>query len=274
MYTHFGDYMNKVKIYFCLFLFIISFLYVGELFNKVNIFDYLMGNNKTILSNSINNNFNDSKQVFEENNESSINDTSPIVYFYNTHDTEEYKSNVYNITPNVKTVSQMLREELEEDNIYSVVEEQSIKKGLDKLGYDYSGTYEISLNYLKEKKEKYDTLKYYFDIHRDSVKGENSRTTIDGKSYAKIMFLIGKNHDNYKKNVSNVKIMEEYLNKHYKGILRSTYYQPLYAYNQDYAETMFLVEFGGVDNTLEELYNSAVALADAINYYIGGDYEE
>ena len=55
MYTHFGDYMNKVKIYFCLFLFIISFLYVGELFNKVNIFDYLMGNNKTILSNSINN---------------------------------------------------------------------------------------------------------------------------------------------------------------------------------------------------------------------------
>jgi len=168
----------------------------------------------------------------------------------------------------------MLKEELLEDEIISIVEENSIKKGLDKYNYDYSGSYEISLKYLKEKKKKYKTLKYYFDIHRDSVKGEYSRVTINNKSYAKVMFLVGKNHSKYKENVKNIKIMEEYLNKHYKGILRNTYYQPLYAYNQDYSNTMFLIEVGGVDNTLEELYNSSKALADAISYYVGGEYEK
>lgn len=268
--------MNKVKIYFCLFLFIISFLYVGELFNKINLFDYLTRGERSILSSSINNTFKDYKEVSEtlNNKSNSLKDESPIVYFYNTHETEEYKSGIHGITPTVKTVSHMLYENLKEDKIYSIVEANSIKKGLDKYGYDYSGTYEISLNYLKEKKKKYKTLNYFFDIHRDSVKGENSRIKINGKSYAKIMFLIGKNHDNYKKNVSNVKKMESYLDKHYSGILRDTYYQPLYAYNQDYAETMFLVEFGGVDNTLEELYNSSVALGDAISYFVGGKNEK
>ena len=62
--------------------------------------------------------------------------------------------------------------------------------------------------------------------------------------------------------------LEKYLNKHYKGLLRSTYYQPNSTFYQDYDSNMFLVELGGPDNTLEEIYNSAVALSKAIKYYV------
>lgn len=168
----------------------------------------------------------------------------------------------------------MLKEELLEDSIYSLVESGSIKKGLDKYGYDYSYSYRISLEYLKEKREKFSSLSYFFDIHRDSVKGKASRVTINNKSYAKVMFLIGKNHKDYKENVKNVKIMESYLKEKYPNLLRETYYQPLYSYNQEYDSNMFLVEVGGTDNTLEELYNTSIALGDAISYYVGGSYEK
>lgn len=242
-----------------------------------------MSDNKTsIILNTVinsnlskeNNNFVNKDKMVSKQELTYENAKLPIIYLYNTHQTEEYKSNVYNITPTVVTVSEILKEELFEDELYSIVEEDSIKKGLDKYGYDYSYSYRISLEYLKNKKEKYPSLKYYFDIHRDSVKGKASKITIDNKIYAKVMFLVGQNHEKYKDNVKNIKIMEDYLEEHYPGILKNTYYQPLYSYNQEYDSNMFLVELGGPDNTLEEIYNTSVALADAISYYVKGDKNE
>ena len=199
---------------------------------------------------------------------------NPVVYLYNTHQTEEYASNAYNITPSVITVSNMLKEELESSDIYSIVEMRSVVKDLKKSGKDYSHTYTITLGYLKDQKKKYPTLKYYFDIHRDSVTGSASKITINGKKYARAMFLLGKNNPNYMKNEANIKIMMNYLNKNYKNLMRNVYNQPLYAYNQDYDEQLFLIEVGGPDNTLEELYNTSVALGEAISYYIREDSNE
>ena len=46
----------------------------------------------------------------------------------------------------------------------------------------------------------YKSINYIFDIHRDSVSGDLSRVKINDKSYAKIMFLVGKKNSNYKEN--------------------------------------------------------------------------
>lgn len=257
--------MNKVKIHFCLFLFLLSFIYLYDNLKKIDLFNLFNDSSIEITSSILDTSFSENKK---ENYKKLLNNTEkPLVYFYNTHQTEEYKSSDYNIAPTVVTVSQMLKEKLKEEGINSIVEESSIKKGLDKYNYDYSGSYAISMMYLKNKKSKNPSLKYYFDIHRDSVKGRSSRVMIKNKSHAKIMFLVGKNHENYKQNVNNIKIMEDYLNKYYKGILRETYYQPLYSYNQEYNQNLFLIEIGGVDNTLEELYNTSLALGEAISYY-------
>ncbi len=44
-------------------------------------------------------------------------------------------------------------------------------------------------------------------------------------------------------------------------------------YNQDLTERALLIEFGGVDNDLTELYNSAEALADVFSEYYWGESE-
>lgn len=295
-YNCFGDLcMNKVKLSFCLFLFVISFLYVGDLVKGVNVLDFLLAKDKKTLTISAltNTNFRDpvsvldvpggaiSKDVDKDyvkdvngagklnkvKEEKEVNE-SPIIYFFNTHQTEEYASSAYNITPTVKTVSDILKDELGELGISTLVENRSITKEVKRRGLDYTGTYTVSFEYLQERKKENPSLEYFFDMHRDSVTGDASRTIIDGKKYARLMFLVGTKNDNYRYNVKNLKIMEEYLNKYYPGLLRDTYYQKHSAFNQFYSTKMFLVELGGPDNTLEEIYNTSVALSKAIKYYV------
>ena len=274
--------MNKTKTIFCLFLFGLSFLYAKDLSNN-DIVDFIVKDNKTIpviekLSNKRITNpvsFLDLKNktiIKKENiNQTKSEKQLPTVYIFNTHQKEEYAKNAYNITPTVVTVSNILKDELHELGINSLVETKDVIKEVNKRGYDYSGTYTVSFENLKLRKKQNSSLEYYFDMHRDSVTGNVARTTIKNKKYATIMFLIGANHENYHKNLKNVKIMEKYLKKNYPGLVRETYIQKNWTYNQWYSSKMFLVELGGPDNTLEEIYNTTKALAYSIKHYMEVD---
>ena len=282
--------MNKVKIFFCLFLFILSFFYLGNLLSDIDILSFILTDNKkefvfdTITSNNLKSplkSLEDTNQDEIVNNETFIEKENnnkkmslPLIYIFNTHETEEYAGSIYNITPTVKTVSDILKDELDSLGIASISEGKSVTKEVKKRGLDYTGTYEVSFEYLKIRKKENPTLEYFFDMHRDSVTGNASKITINGKKYAKLMFLIGTKNENYKKNEKNIKIMEGYLNKHYPGLLRNTYYQKHSAFNQFYSEKMFLIELGGTDNTLEEIYNTTVSLSKAIKYYVEESYEK
>lgn len=273
--------MNRVKILFCLFLLVLSLIYVCDYFKKIDIISFLLSDDKksivlsSVTSNNVNTKFSSSTNISnkrlikkeEVNNETNI-ALDPIVYIYNTHETEEYKSSFYNITPTVKTVSNIMKDELLKLNINSIIETKSVQKEVNKRGLDYPETYTVSLEYLKARRGKNPSLKYFFDMHRDSVVGDVARVSINNKKYATIMFLVGTKNQYYKRNLKGIRVMEKYLNKHYKGLLRSTYYQPNSTFYQDYDSNMFLVELGGPDNTLEEIYNSAVALSKAIKYYV------
>ena len=72
--------MNKVKIGFCLFLFFLSFLYMGELLGNIDLFNFLISDNKSdsLLKTTLNNNFRNSSSalevmetIFEENDNNS-----------------------------------------------------------------------------------------------------------------------------------------------------------------------------------------------------------
>lgn len=189
--------------------------------------------------------------------------SKPIVYIYNTHQTEAYQMTAYNISPTTFTASHMLSDELKTLGISSIVEEKDIMKEVNKRGLPYEGTYDITRECFIANKNKNKSLKYFFDVHRDSLAREVSVATIGGKSYAKMMFLVGKKNPNYKKNLGYIKKMEAYINKNYKGLLRETYYKN-YIYNQDLSERAFLIELGGQHNTLEEVYNSVKVLAEVI----------
>ena len=81
------------------------------------------------------------------------------------------------------------------------------------------------------------------------------------------MFVIGKNHKNYKFNydlVSNLnKIIKNINNKLSRGI----YVKENSAFNQDLDKNVLLIEIGGVENTMEEVNNTLNVLCDVLEYY-------
>ncbi len=204
-----------------------------------------------------------------EQNASNLN-SAPTIYIYNTHQTEEYSAGSlknYNITPTVYMAANMLKKGLDNYGISSLVEDENIKDVLRENNWSYNESYYASKLWLERAKQNNSSLKYFIDLHRDSV---SLTTTINDKKYAKMMFVIGMNHDNYEKNEELVLKLNEYLKNNYDGLMRDIFYGKRSQYNQDFNENTFLVEIGGPENTIDEINNSTLALADALAHVIGG----
>ena len=199
--------------------------------------------------------------------ENTSDEYNPIIYIYNTHETEKYKSEFksdYSITPDVKLASYILKDYLNDYKIDSYIETKSTIDYVKKNNLSYSDTYNASRKYLKEIMKKYD-FKILIDLHRDSI---SKTLTKDNKKYAKIMFVIGTNHKNYKNNLKLAESLNKYIEKNCKGISRGVLKKPNSKFNQDLNNNIILIEVGGIDNTLEEINNTIYILAKSINDYI------
>ena len=201
----------------------------------------------------------------------------PIIYLYNTHQLENYSNKdleIYGITPNVQMASYVLREKLNSLGIPTIVEESNMSDILDKNSWDYSYSYQASRQLLVEKLNNYKSLKYLIDIHRDSISKNLSTVTINNKSYAKVLFVIGLDHDNWQPNYNFANDLNNLINQNYnglsRGILKKTGPNVNGVYNQDVSNNCILIEIGGVDNTIEEVYNTMDALSTILYKYIKG----
>lgn len=196
----------------------------------------------------------------------------PLIYIYNTHQTEEYAPGSlknYNITPTVYMAANILKENLRENGINAIVEDSSLQKGLSERGLNYNSAYTLSYEWLTSAKERYPSVKYFIDLHRDSV---SASTTINNYSYAKMMFVIGMNHDNYKKNEELMLKLNEFLNRGYKGLMREPFYGKNSRYNQHFNENVMLIEIGGPESTISEVSLSVKAFAESLSNLLGEDY--
>ena len=130
--------------------------------------------------------------------------SKPIIYLYNTHQLENYNNknlSIYNITPNVLMASYILKEKLNKNGISTIVEDTNLSEFLNLNHWNYASSYKATRMLLLEKMNKYDSLKYFIDIHRDSVNRNSTTVTINNKTYAKILFVIGLEHKNYEYNL-------------------------------------------------------------------------
>ena len=199
----------------------------------------------------------------------------PIIYLYNTHQLENYNSDnldIYGITPNVQMASYVLRELLKKKGIESIVEEANMSKMLEERKWDYSYSYKASGELINSAMNKYSSLKYFIDIHRDSVGKNISTVTIGGKDYAKVLFIIGLDHSNWQVNYNFASKLNNLVNDSYnglsRGILKKTGMNVNGIYNQDVSPNCILIEVGGVDNTSQEVYNTMEVIADVLDKYI------
>ena len=136
---------------------------------------------------------------------------------------------------------------------------------MNNLGYSYNQAYSVSRTWLEKLNNK--NLDLYIDLHRDSLSYELSNVVLDDKDYAKIMFVVGTNHD-YSNNIKVVNGLIENIESINKSISRGIFTRN-YIYNQDYSGNAVLIELGGPESTYESISNSLDVLALAIKNYLG-----
>lgn len=196
---------------------------------------------------------------------------TPLIYIYNSHQTEEYTPSSfveYSVMPTVQMNNYILEEKLEEANYNTIVEEKSIKQVLNEHGWNYAGSYNASRIFLEEAKDTYPTLKYFIDVHRDSLPKERTTVTIDNKNFASILFLIGLENPNYSENLAFTEKINEKINEKYpalsKGIYKKEGEGVNGVYNQDFSPFTILVEMGGPENTIDEILNTSLAFSECL----------
>ncbi|WP_163537803.1 stage II sporulation protein P [Gracilibacillus sp. YIM 98692] len=199
-----------------------------------------------------------------------------VVFIYNTHNRESFlpylpktdnPNDAFHQEVNITKVSERLAQDLERNGIGSQVDNTDIGSILVENDWDYSShSYRASKDVVEAAMADNQDINYVFDLHRDSMRKDITTKEINGKSYAKLMFVIGGNNPNYEKNYQLAAKLHEKIEEKYPGLSRGV---EMYdgpgrngIYNQDVSDNALTVEFGGVDNTMEELFNTSEAFAE------------
>ncbi|MFD2446125.1 stage II sporulation protein P [Bacillus sp. CGMCC 1.16607] len=203
-----------------------------------------------------------------------------VVFVYFTHNRESYlpylkgetdPNRAYHSKVNVTKIGDRLKDSLEANGVGTEVSKTDVMGNLNKKKMVFGQAYQESRPVVQTAMSQNRELQYFIDIHRDSHRKDITTTNINGKSYANLAFIIGAEHANYEQNLKLAKELHQRLNKKYPGLSRAvTAKQGKLTngkFNQDLSNKAILIEFGGVDNTFEELYRTADALADIFSEY-------
>ena len=261
------------------FLFDIDFKSPSTILNKELLASGKKNNEIDIMHDDDYSNMEELKKIssyIEDPNPVDIN--NPIIYIYNSHQLENYSNkslDIYGITPNVLMASYILKEKLNTMGLSTVVETTNLTDFLNANGWNHASSYKASRLLILNNKSKYNTLKYFIDIHRDSVSKEVATININNKNYARILFVVGLEHDNYQKNLDNMNALNKLCEKYYPGLSRGIYKKSGPGvngiYNQDINEFTMLIEVGSYTNTIDEVFNTIEALSNILYKYIKGE---
>ncbi|MDM5330951.1 stage II sporulation protein P [Neobacillus sp. CF12] len=198
-----------------------------------------------------------------------------VVHLYFTHNRESYLPYLQGVTDpdlayhsqlNVTKIGDKLKESLEARGIGTSVDKTDIM-GTVKMPVTYRKSGELVQTAMAQNRE----IQYLIDIHRDARRKDKTTPIINGQAYAQLVFVVGGNNPNHEKNEKLATDLHNLLQEKYKGIswgvLKKAGAGSNGVYNQNLSENALLIEFGGVDNTFEEINRSAEALADVFSEY-------
>ncbi len=182
---------------------------------------------------------------------------------------DPYSTRSRNNEENVVAVGAVMADVLEKNGIKVLHHDIAIDTTVD----DYYDSYKASGKVIREMLEKYPSIKYVFDVHRDGLElssGEKAKVIceIDGKRAAQVMTVVGTNslgddHPNWEENLAFAVTLQHRLEDNYTDFCRPINVKRS-TYNQQYSKLSLLLEFGTDGNTLEEAKYSATVLAEEI----------
>ena len=119
---------------------------------------------------------------------------------------------------------------------------------------------------------KYPSVRLFIDLHRDSLSKSKSTVNINGKECAKIMFVVGKEHENYNKNLELANNLNDRITAQYPSLSRGISLKSGSGvngiYNQDLSSNIILLELGGNENNITEVLNTIDIISNIIKEYI------
>jgi stage II sporulation protein P len=189
------------------------------------------------------------------------------VLIYNTHHWESYfpelpkgKKDPSDVKVNVTQLSKYLLEQLEKREV-------GAQTTFD--WYGWNNAYASSRRMVQAVMKQNDQLLYFVDIHRDSLPRNRTTLYIEGKSYARLSFIVGEASKNYEKNLQLAHDLDRKINKICPGLSKGVFTKKRNRttngeYNQSISPNSFLVEVGGEDNSFTEGYRSLDVLAKVL----------
>ncbi|MEK0314839.1 stage II sporulation protein P [Cohnella sp. 56] len=204
------------------------------------------------------------------------------VYIYHTHNRESWKnvatqtngSSIDDPKINITLVGDRLGTALQKRGVSALVADDDITERLALNNLGFSQSYTESRKIVQTAMKTNESLGYFFDIHRDGdVPRKQTTVTLGGKTYARVLFVIGMGNADYKANKQFAEALHERLDKKYPGLSRGVLMKDKAhgdgEYNQSLSPRSMLLEVGGANNTLQESLNTADAFADIFAAYTG-----
>ena len=206
-----------------------------------------------------------------------MDEKEPVVYIYHSHNIESfipevsaqqvYRERAYSDNKNITLVGKELSRALKELQVPAIHDETDVAGILKQRGLYFQDSYKVSRENLQKVLAENDSIRMVFDIHRDSTKRRESTIEIKGEEYAKIKFVVSKTSGNYETNKKFATQLHEQLEKLYPGLSIGVIEKgvnPQNTYNQELHDNSVLVEMGGIENTLEEMYRTTDIFAQVL----------
>ena len=199
-------------------------------------------------------------------------ESGPQVLILHTHGTESYLpdgADSYdedesfrseNTEENVVAVGRVFADTLRSAGISVIHDETMYDRD------DFNAAYTSSRAAVYDWLEKYPSIRYVFDLHRDSVftaDGENQKPVaeIGGETAAQIMLVVGTDqggadHAGWRQNLTVAVAYQQLLNADYPTLARPICLRTA-SFNQQCLPGMLLLEIGACGNTLTEAKRAA-----------------
>ena len=207
-----------------------------------------------------------------------IPENEPIVLIIHTHGSESYLDNGYDFyspdetfrsldtDKNIVRIGALLCEKLNSLGIKTVHDTAIYDQT------DFNRSYNYSREGIKKALEKYPSIQFVIDLHRDSVFDANGKnikplTTLNGKQTAQLMLVVGtneggSNHPNWRDNLTFATHLQQKMNDLYPTLARPINLRSA-AFNQALTKGSVLLEVGSCGNTFEEAENAVLLFAQA-----------
>lgn len=197
------------------------------------------------------------------------------VLLYFTHSQEAYepmtkaadgKVAVSHQTENVMKMGEKLKNQLIVHGVETDMLDVDNNKEMVKKNIPYWRAYKEIRPHVKQKisEKDYDLI---IDVHRDSIGPEATTIVHEGERYAKVSFVVGTDHANYKLNMHKTMTLKKEMDKIIPGITKNLLPKGGQGvdgkYNQDLSPNIILIELGGIGNTEDELNRTVAIIAEA-----------